>query len=115
MSRFEIGQKVTYSPNGETYTIAAAAPDSAGCLAVLNNTTGRYTFMHEYFLEPIPVVQATVSIWFGPGGFSTGHTNADLMAAVAPFYLERYRAPGDRKLGTLSMMSDGTVRFEAET
>lgn len=104
MSRFEIGQKVidrAELADGETYTIAAAAPDSAGCLAVLNNTTGRYTFMHEDFLEPIPVVQATVSIWFGPGGFSTGQA--------------RCWAPGDRKLGTLSMMSDGTVRFEAET
>lgn len=110
MSRFEIGQKVTYSPNGETYTIAAAAPDSAGCLAVLNNTTGRYTFMHEDFLEPIPVVQATVSIWFGPGGFSTGQARyrADVAGLMG-------RAPGDRKLGTLSMMSDGTVRFEAES
>lgn len=113
MSRFEIGQKVTYSPNGETYTIAAAAPDSAGCLAVLNNTTGRYTFMHEDFLEPIPVVQATVSIWFGPGGFSTGAPSG--LLPIDGSCQARYRAPGDRKLGTLSMMSDGTVRFEAET
>lgn len=103
MSRFEIGQKVTYSPNGETYTIAAAAPDSAGCIAVLNDK-GRYVSVHEGVLETIPVVRDSNAVWHRDDfGFWCSRPES----APAP--------PPWRRVGTLSMMSDGTVRFEAES
>ena len=103
MSRFEIGQKVRCPADDLTFTVAAATPDAVGCIALVNDQ-GRYVFVHEVVLEPVPVVRRTDSLWFHEGrGFATASTIA------AKDY-------GDWKLvGTLSMMSDGTVRFEAET